>query len=100
MNWVILMYYQNNKVVGFIFEDKEKFDIYLNFLLIENLLNYGSDLMVNKLEEGEKVFEWLYVIFKIFIWLIVLIVVMIVINIIVLVVLNWQFVVFRGYSVV
>ncbi len=88
MNRVTLTHYQNNKVVGFISEDKEKPDTHLNLPLIENSSNHGSDLMANKPEEGEKVSERLHVTFKIPIWLIALIVVMIVINIIVLVVLN------------
>lgn len=88
MNRVTLTHYQNNKVVGFISEDKEKPDTHLNLPLIENSSNHDSDLMANKPEEGEKVSERLHVTFKIPIWLIALIVVMIVINIIVLVVLN------------
>lgn len=88
MNRVTLTHYQNNKVVGFISEDKEKPDTHLNLPLIENSSNHDSDLMANKTEEGEKVSERLHVTFKIPIWLIALIVVMIVINIIVLVALN------------
>lgn len=88
MNRVTLTHYQNNKVFGFISEDKEKPDTHLNLPLIENSSNHGSDLMANKPEEGEKVSERLHVTFKIPIWLIALIVVMIVINIIVLVALN------------
>lgn len=54
MNRVALTHYQNNKVVGFISEDKEKDDTHLNLPLIENSLSHGSDLMANKTEEGEK----------------------------------------------
>ncbi len=88
MNRVTLTHYQNNKVVDFISEEKEKPDIHLNLPLIENSSKHGSDLMANKPEEGEKASERLHVTFKIPVWLIALIVVMIVINIIVLVVLN------------
>ncbi|GKK38146.1 hypothetical protein NUBL22001_15800 [Klebsiella pneumoniae] len=88
MNRVTLTHYQNNKVVDFISEEKEKPDTHLNLPLIENSSKHGSDLMANKPEEGEKVSERLHVTFKIPVWLIALIVVMIVINIIVLVVLN------------
>lgn len=88
MNRVTLTHYQNNKVVDFISEEKEKSDTHLNLPLIENSSKHGSDLMANKPEEGEKASERLHVTFKIPVWLIALIVVMIVINIIVLVVLN------------
>lgn len=88
MNRVTLTHYQNNKVVDFISEEKEKPDTHLNLPLIENSSKHGSDLMANKPEEGEKASERLHVTFKIPVWLIALIVVMIVINIIVLVVLN------------
>ena len=88
MNRVTLTHYQNNKVVGFISEEKEKPDTHLNLPLIENSSKHGSDLMANKPEEGEKASERLHVTFEIPVWLIALIVVMIVINIIVLVALN------------
>lgn len=64
MNRVTLTHYQNNKVVGFISEDKEKPDTHLNLPLIENSSNHDSDLMANKTEEGEKVSERLHVTFK------------------------------------
>ncbi|MDK6533810.1 transcriptional regulator, partial [Klebsiella pneumoniae] len=55
MNRVTLTHYQNNKVVDFISEEKEKPDTHLNLPLIENSSNHDSDLMANKTEEGEKV---------------------------------------------
>nr|VXZ89588.1 Uncharacterised protein [Klebsiella pneumoniae] len=54
MNRVTLTHYQNNKVVDFISEEKEKPDTHLNLPLIENSSKHGSDLMANKPEEGEK----------------------------------------------
>lgn len=88
MNRVTLTHYQNNKVVEFISEDKQKNDMHLSLPLTESISTQGSNLMVNKAAEDEKVSERVHVTFKIPLWLIALIVVMIVINIIVLVVLK------------
>lgn len=54
MNRVTLTHYQNNKVVDFISEEKEKPDTHLNLPLIENSSKHGSDLMANNRKKVKK----------------------------------------------